>query len=83
MPHLIDKVIGGEAKLLGYGHRASRTADPRTSFTAQVLGDIASKHPLIKVAMEIDRVAAEDDHFVSRSSQANSDLYIGILYTAL
>lgn len=83
VPYMIAKVKRQEAKLFGYGHRMFNTIDPRIPFGTQVLSDIDSKHPLIEVAMEIDRVAGKDDYFVSRNLQANADLFIGILYTAL
>ena len=83
VPYLIAKVKRREVKLFGYGHRMFNTIDPRIPFGTQILSDIDSKHPLIEVAMEIDRVAGKDEYFVSRNLQANSDLFIGILYTAL
>ena len=83
VPHMIAKVKRREAKLFGYGHRMFNTIDPRIPLGLQILSDIDSKHPLIEVAMEIDRVAGKDDYFVSRNLQANSDLLIGIVYTAL
>ncbi len=83
VPCVIAKVKRREAKLFGYGHRMFNIIDPRIPFAAQILDDIGSKHPLIEVAMEIDRIASEDDYFVSRNLQANSDLFIGVLYAAL
>ena len=83
VPYLIAKVKRREAKLFGYGHRMFNTIDPRIPFGTQILSDIDSKHPLIEVAMEIDRIAGKDEYFVSRNLQANSDLFIGIVYTAL
>ena len=83
VPNMIDKVKRREAKLFGYGHRMFNTIDPRILFGEQILAEIDSKHPLIEVAMEINRVASKDEYFVSRNLQANSDLFIGIVYTAL
>ena len=83
VPHVINKVKRKEAKLYGYGHRMFNTVDPRVIFGAQILNDLNSKHPLVEVAMEIDRIASEDEYFTSRSLQANADLLIGIIYTAL
>ena len=80
---MIAKVKRQEAKLFGYGHRMFNTIDPRVPFGTQILSDIDLKHPLIEVAMEIGRFAGKDDYFVSRNLQANADLFIGILYTAL
>ena len=83
VPFVINKVKRREAKLYGYGHRMFNTIDPRIVFGAQILNDLNSKHPLVEVAMEIDRIAGEDEYFVSRKLQANADLFIGIIYTAL
>lgn len=83
VPYMIAKVKRREAKLFGYGHRMFNTLDPRIPFGTQILGDIDSSHPLIEVAVEIDRIAGNDEYFVSRNLQANSDLFIGIVYTAL
>ncbi len=83
VPDLINKVKRREAKLYGYGHRMFKTIDPRIIFGAQVVDDIKSNHPLLEVAMEIDRIASEDEYFRSRNIQANADLFIGIVYTAL
>ncbi|MCJ1282614.1 hypothetical protein MMC26_001939 [Xylographa opegraphella] len=47
------------------------------------MNELGSDHPLLQVAMEIDRIASEDEYFVSRKLQVNSDLYIGVVYTAL
>ena len=81
--NLIAKVKQREAKLFGYGHRIFKTIDPRILFAAQIMNELGSDHPLLQVAMEIDRIASQDKYFVSRKLQANSDLYIGVVYTAL
>ncbi|MCJ1385545.1 hypothetical protein MMC17_008668 [Xylographa soralifera] len=83
VPNLIEKVKRREAKLFGYGHRVFKTIDPRILFAAQIMNELGSDHPLLQVAMEIDRIASEDEYFVSRKLEANSDLYIGVVYTAL
>ena len=83
VPRVIEQVKKGNIKLFGYGHRMFKTSDPRIPLAAQILREIGSKHPLLEVAMEIDRIACQDTYFTSRNLQANSDLYIGILYTAL
>ena len=83
VPNLIAKVKRRKAKLFGYGHRVFKTIDPRILFAAQIMNELGSDHPGLQVAMEIDRIASEDEYFVSRKLQANSDLYIGVVYTAL
>ena len=83
VPRLIDQVKKQNLKLFGYGHRIFKMSDPRVALAAQLLKDVASKHPLVEVAAEIDRIACEDEYFTSRNLHANADLYVGILYTAL
>ena len=83
VPYLIEKVKRKEAKLYGYGHRMFATVDPRILYGAYILNDLKSNHPLVEVAMEIDRIASSDEYFTSRNIQANADLFIGIIYTAL
>ena len=72
---LIDKVKRREAKLYGYGNRMFKTVDPRIMLGAQIASDIESSHPMVEIAMEIDRIASEDDYFRSRNIQPNADLY--------
>ena len=83
VPDLINKVKRREVKLYGYGHRMFKTVDPRILLGAQILSDINSNHPMVEIAMEIDRIASEDDFFRSRNIQPNADLFMGIIYTAL
>ena len=83
VPDLINKVKRREAKLYGYGHRMFKTTDPRIILGAQIASDIKSNHPMVEIAMEIDRIASEDDYFRARNIQPNADLFIGIVYTAL
>ena len=83
VPDLINKVKRREAKLYGVGHRIFKTVDPRVILGAQIASDIKSDNPMLEIAMEIARIASEDNYFRSRNIQPNADLFIGIVYTTL
>ena len=83
VPAFLAKVKRKEDKLWGYGHRMFKIIDPRIPVGAQIAKEIDPPHPLLEVAMELDRTACEDEYFVSRGLQANGDLYVGALYAAL
>lgn len=82
----IDSVKAGKERLFGYGHRVYRVKDPRSVFIRQIvdeLKDEISKDPLLKVAFEIDRLASEDEYFISRRLNLNADLYAAFAYKAM
>lgn len=84
--NLISDVKAKKQRLFGYGHRIYKTVDPRTKFLRAMIAekkDLVDTNPLLRVAMEIDRVANEDPYFTSRNLKANADLYGCFLYTAL
>lgn len=86
VPKLIDDVKAKKQRLFGYGNRIYRTVDPRTKLIRELINehmDAVKDNPLLKVAMEIDRVASQDPYFTSRKLTANADLYGCFLYTAL
>lgn len=84
--NLISDVKAKKQRLFGYGHRIYKTVDPRTKFLRAMIAEkkhLVDKNPLLRVALEIDRVANEDPYFTSRNLKANADLYGCFLYTAL
>ncbi|TVY83948.1 Citrate synthase [Lachnellula suecica] len=84
VPVLIERVKAGEARLFGYGHRIYKTVDPRIEGAKEVLADLdAYSNPLLSVAVEIDRIAASDEYFISRNLNANADLYGVFIYIAI
>ncbi|KAF2088726.1 citrate synthase [Saccharata proteae CBS 121410] len=83
---LISDVKAKKQRLFGYGHRIYKTVDPRTKFIRQMIDEHkedVKKNPLLNVALEIDRIAGEDEYFTKRNLKANADLYGCFLYTAL
>ncbi len=74
-------------RLMGFGHRVYKNYDPRANIIRaaayEVLEDLGSSDPLMDLAMELERIALEDDYFVSKKLYPNVDFYSGIIYKAL
>jgi citrate synthase len=74
-------------RLMGFGHRVYKNYDPRASIIRKaayaVLEELGTKDPLMDLAMELERIALEDDYFVSKKLYPNVDFYSGIIYKAL
>lgn len=86
VPILIADVKARRQRLFGYGHRIYKRTDPRAKLIRAMIDEHKSKvksNPLLKVALEVDRIANEDEYFTSRNLKANADLYGCFLYTAL
>ena len=82
----IDGVKAGKERLFGYGHRVYRVKDPRSIFIRQIVDELKneiSNDPLLTVAFEIDRLASEDEYFISRRLNLNADLYAAFTYKAM
>lgn len=86
VPAYIKRVKGGEVRLMGFGHRVYKNYDPRAKIIKQVaheVFEITGKNPVIDIALELERIALEDDYFVSRKLYPNVDFYSGIIYQAM
>ena len=86
VPAYIDRVKSREVLLQGFGHRVYKNYDPRASIikqTAYEVFEVTGKNPLIDIALELERIALEDDFFVSRKLYPNVDFYSGIIYQAM
>ena len=71
---------------MGFGHRVYKAYDPRASIikrAADEVFDITGRNPLLDIALELERIALEDDFFVSRNLYPNVDFYSGLIYEAL
>ena len=86
IPEFIKKVKAREALLMGFGHRIYKNYDPR----ARIIRDIARQvftvtgpNPLLDIAIELERIALEDEFFVTRRLYPNVDFYSGIIYEAM
>ena len=85
---MIDNVKKGKSRLFGYGHRIYKTTDPRYVFIRDIINEIAASSdfehdPILSVALEIDRIASNDDYFTSRKLHANADLLASFVYKAM
>ncbi|MFI5252523.1 MAG: citrate synthase [Bacteroidota bacterium] len=86
IPEFIKKVKNGEGKLMGFGHRVYKNYDPRAKIikqTADQVFDVTGRSPLIDIAIELERIALEDEYFVKRKLYPNVDFYSGIIYQAM
>jgi citrate synthase len=71
---------------MGFGHRVYKNYDPRAKIIKQVADEVfevTGKNPLLDVALELERIALEDEYFVSRKLYPNVDFYSGIIYQAM
>ncbi len=86
IPAYIERVKRGEFRLMGFGHRVYKNYDPRAKIIKRVADevfDVTGKNPLIDIAVELERIALQDDYFVSRKLYPNVDFYSGIIYEAM
>ncbi len=86
VPEYIKKFKAGEGRLMGFGHRVYKNYDPRAKIVKQVayeVFDVTGKNPLIDIALELERIALQDDYFISRRLYPNVDFYSGIIYQAM
>jgi citrate synthase len=86
VPEYIKRVKGGEVKLMGFGHRVYKNYDPRAKIikrAAYEVFDIMGRNPLLDIALEVERIALEDDYFVSRKLYPNVDFYSGLIYQSM
>src|SRR5262249_45994530 len=86
IPELIKQVKAGERRLMGFGHRVYKNYDPRAKIIRKLAHEVfavTGKNPLIDIAVELERIALEDDYFVSRRLYPNVDFYSGIIYEAM
>ncbi|WP_239312734.1 MULTISPECIES: citrate synthase [unclassified Frankia] len=86
IPAFIAKVKDGKKKLMGFGHRIYKNYDPRARVIRQVADEvfkITGTNPLLDLAMELERIALEDEYFIKRRLYPNVDFYTGIIYQAM
>jgi citrate synthase len=86
IPAFIKRVKAGEGRLMGFGHRVYKSYDPRAKIikrTAYEVFEVTGKNPLLDIALELERIALEDEYFVSRKLYPNVDFYSGLIYQAM
>jgi citrate synthase len=86
VPAFIKRVKAGEMKLMGFGHRVYKNYDPRARIIKHVADgvfEIMGRNPLLNIALECERIALEDDYFISRKLYPNVDFYTGLIYQSM
>ncbi len=88
VPEFITRVKAGDGavKLMGFGHRVYKSYDPRAKVIkkiADLVFSVTGKNPLLEIALELERIALEDDYFVTRKLYPNVDFYSGLIYQAM
>ena len=86
IPAFVKRVKAGEGRLMGFGHRVYKSYDPRAKIIkrmADLVFDVTGKNPLLEMALELERIALEDEYFVSRKLYPNVDFYSGLIYQAM
>jgi citrate synthase len=86
VPEYIKRVKAGDVRLMGFGHRVYKNYDPRARIIKRVayeVFEVTGKNPILDIAIELERIALEDDYFVGRKLYPNVDFYSGIIYQAM
>ncbi len=82
----IKRVKEGEERLMGFGHRVYKNYDPRAKIIKQTAEEVfkaTGVNPLLEIAIELERIALEDDYFIKRKLYPNVDFYSGLIYEAM
>jgi len=86
IPAYIKRVKSGEKRLMGFGHRIYKNYDPRARIIKRIADqvfDVMGRNPLLDIALEVERIALQDDYFVTRKLYPNVDFYTGLIYQSM
>ena len=86
IPAFIEGVKAGHGRLMGFGHRVYKSYDPRAKLIKKVADDVFEQtglNPKLEIALELERIALEDEYFISRKLYPNVDFYSGLIYQAM
>ncbi len=86
VPQYVKRAKEGEFRLMGFGHRVYKSYDPRAKIIQEVAHDVfevTGKNPLLDIALELEKIALEDDYFVKRRLYPNVDFYSGLIYQSM
>jgi citrate synthase len=86
VPAYVKRCKSGDIRLMGFGHRVYKNYDPRARIIKKCADEVfkvSRRNPLLDVALELERIALEDDYFVSRRLYPNVDFYSGLIYEAM
>ena len=86
VPAFIQRVKAGEGRLMGFGHRVYKNYDPRAKLIKTLADEVfavTGRNPRLDIALELERIALQDDYFVKRKLYPNVDFYSGLIYQAM
>lgn len=86
IPKAIKAAKNGEFRLMGFGHRVYKSYDPRAKIIKDIAHDVfqvTGKNPYLDIALELEKIALEDDYFVKRKLYPNVDFYSGLIYQSM
>jgi citrate synthase len=86
VPAAVKNFKAGKGRLMGFGHRVYRNFDPRGTIIKKLayeVFEVTGKNPLLDIALELERIALQDEYFISRKLYPNVDFYSGIIYQAM
>jgi citrate synthase len=86
IPEHIARVKKGELRLMGFGHRVYKNYDPRATIikkVAEQVFTVTGRNPLLDIAVELEKIALEDEYFITHRLYPNVDFYSGIIYQAM
>src|ERR1700720_681803 len=86
VPAYIKRVKSGEKRLMGFGHRIYKNYDPRARIIKHIADevfDVMGRNPLLDIALEVERIALQDEYFVTRKLYPNVDFYTGLIYQSM
>lgn len=86
IPDFIRQVKAGEGRLMGFGHRVYKSYDPRAKLIKKIADEVFQQtglNPKLDIALELERIALEDEYFISRKLYPNVDFYSGLIYQAM
>jgi len=86
VPAYVERVKAGQVRLMGFGHRVYKNYDPRAKiikWAADQVFEVTGRNPKLEIALELERIALQDDYFIKRKLYPNVDFYSGIIYQAL
>jgi citrate synthase len=86
IPDFIKRVKAGEGLLMGFGHRVYKSYDPRARIVKEIayqVFEVTGKNPLLDIALELERIALEDEYFIKRKLYPNVDFYTGLIYQSM
>jgi len=87
IPDFLRGVEEGKERLMGFGHRVYKNYDPRAKIIKRAAEDVfevtGTRNPLLDIALELERIALEDEYFISRKLYPNVDFYSGLIYESL